>query len=287
MVTFVIRGPAADGLFFELTNEEFLWRLEFKDGIAFARRNEHQVSAPLFQPVDEVRIMLFWGPELLGLSTHSRRGSHERDIRTPFTVPPPAVIRAARAQLMLPPEQPFASRRDVTREVTTQLRALGGVLAGGAWKSFWSNDQPRREPELTSIVDSYIRRQLELIKGIEVHQESKSGSGRMDFLFVGETESRERVRVCCEFKLGHSDDLQHGIEVQLPAYMQEQGTDQGVFAVLDFGANYPPKRPFDLPGFTVDSVETILKLQGMLVAGQRNLQYVQIPVHKPKSPSDK
>jgi hypothetical protein len=53
-----------------------------------------------------------------------------------------------------------------------------------------------------------------------------------------------------EFKLAHSDDIAHGILVQLPEYMARVGTDYGIYCVLDFGAAHPYSRSkFKIPNF--------------------------------------
>jgi hypothetical protein len=92
---------------------------------------------------------------------------------------------------------------------------------------------PKKEKDLQPIFQGLLSDQC-FISGIEVYPEFTTGVGRIDFLFVGYVKGKGNMKVCAEFKLAHSRDLEHGIEFQLPAYMINQQTENGTYCILDF-----------------------------------------------------
>ena len=64
--------------------------------------------------------------------------------------------------------------------------------------------------------------------------EYKTGQGNIDFAFVGYIENLGIRKVCAEFKLGHSVDLENGLLVQLPTYMEICNSQFGAYCVLNF-----------------------------------------------------
>jgi hypothetical protein len=65
---------------------------------------------------------------------------------------------------------------------------------------------------------------------VDVSPETDAGRGPVDFKF-----SRgRRLRVLVEIKLSTNTRLVHGLTKQLPTYMESEGTDKGIYLIVDF-----------------------------------------------------
>ncbi len=93
--------------------------------------------------------------------------------------------------------------------------------------------KPKREPNVKSTIQGLLY-DIAILKNIEIIPEYPIGGGLLDFLMLGQIEENGMGSVCIEFKHAHSDDLEHGLIKQLPAYMRAKGTDYGIYCVLYF-----------------------------------------------------
>lgn len=101
-------------------------------------------------------------------------------------------------------------------------------------KSFWNvidgNKKPKRETDAQIIIYNQIRYICEL-KGIQVSKEIEASDGSLDF-HLSYTTKDTLLSIPIELKNAHHKLLDHGIESQLPLYINDIGRREGIFLVL-------------------------------------------------------
>jgi hypothetical protein len=116
-------------------------------------------------------------------------------------------------------------------------RFMGLVLkrpleSGGTHKRLWHKafSQPVSEPEAQPLIHSLLSPIL-AGRGIQISREVVSANGSLDF-HCSYTKEDKLMKVCIELKNAHHSNLIHGLTHQLPAYMDAEGTKDGIFLVL-------------------------------------------------------
>lgn len=105
---------------------------------------------------------------------------------------------------------------------------------GGLNIAFWEDRDdekaPISEPNSQPIIYNQIRFLAE-IKGIRISREVIASNGSLDFHF-SYTKNDVLMNVCVELKNAHHPNLEHGITTQLPLYINDIGSREGIFLVL-------------------------------------------------------
>lgn len=137
---------------------------------------------------------------------------------------------------------------NVFREFLTKLIDLvvkKSIEKREIYKFLWESnvyDIPKSEREIQPIIKSHLQPILE-IKGIQISREIVAANGSLDYHCSYNIDNNLN-KVCIELKLAHNEKLLDGISKQLPAYMEDEGTRDGLFIVLWFkNENFeePPK----------------------------------------------
>lgn len=205
---------------------------------------------------------------------------------TPETYPPAAVRRWARDEIKTRYRPPYATIRDLMGGVSGVLFHLSErIEILNLYQPFW--DTPRKtesrpksevdiQPTLFALMlDKAEERQL------TVERESVHGTGEVDFLFSG-TVNGIPERVCVEFKLAHNKKLHNGIKNQLPAYMRQRLTDQGIFVVLWFkGGHFEDPREYN----TVEELMAELQKESFKTRRQYPINIFGIEIQRKDPPS--
>jgi hypothetical protein len=103
----------------------------------------------------------------------------------------------------------------------------------GVYRYFWedkSMSKPLTEPGVQPLIKSHIQPTLEN-KGIQISREVVAANGSIDYLCTY-TKDDKLFKVGIELKNAHHPDLLHGLTNQLPAYLDDEGTQDGIFIVL-------------------------------------------------------
>lgn len=134
-----------------------------------------------------------------------------------------------------------------------ELTLKKAIEFGGMHSAFWENKLPISEPHSQPIIYNLIRFLAEM-KGIRISREVIASDGSLDFHF-SYTKNDILMNVCVELKNAHHGSLEHGITAQLPLYMRDIGSKEGIFLVLWYKSksfNKPTK--FN----TIKDIETFL-----------------------------
>jgi len=230
-----------DGILFAISAPEYSMSLAVRDGAVHFARNNFVASKAIGPMKQSFQILLSWQPEAFALALivdNEDKGCS--NVRTPILLVPPAVIRRAR-EISLLPGKSYASAQEFVAsfiEGLSQLRQKIDITRRAFWDyqrggSSQGNPIPKREPQsmalITSLLDDHA-----LVGGYELDREPSTGVGSPDLKAVAPLTGSGLARIALEGKNAHAADLLHGLQHQLPAYMQAVDADFGVYLVLWF-----------------------------------------------------
>lgn len=258
---------------FHIATEGFWFGLGFKDGNLVMQRNEHLliVDASFLDrlPGNDV-ILASWTIDRMTflLGPVGFQGPSISEWITMHPRPAPlSLFRWARKQSLIPKSH-FNTESEFLVRVNQSLQLLQDKINQmHSLNVFWDiqyegqkivKRTPKRETDLHPIIQAMLSDQM-FNSSIEVCPEFHTGVGNLDFLFIGGVKKKGQVRVCAEFKNAHSADLEHGLAVQLPAYMQNQKVEHGIYCILDYRGNW----------FNKPEIDNVLLYQQLGRASQR------------------
>ncbi|MEN3334198.1 MAG: hypothetical protein V7641_3563 [Blastocatellia bacterium] len=237
-------------LLFLASSGDFYFSLHIQNCYLVLMRNEYIVALPLIDlenvstiPKDhKYRINVYWNYHELILRRQQGNKEFEERVSTPATIPSSELIKWAREQNLLKVIE-YSSEEEFRAKVYSCLESVQDKIDEGIGvNSFWDisysgNTIEARTPKKETDIHEYVHRMLSdqmLMASIEVVPEYRSGVGSLDFMFLGHIKNSGICRMCAEFKPAHSDDLLHGLETQLPLYMQNKNARYGAYCVLWF-----------------------------------------------------
>jgi len=242
---------------FHIAGDDFWFNFGFVDGELSLQRREFDLRMPedffLSLPGNETviaswtlnRLTLLLGP----MGFQGRNCSKWMEIEA--RPPPASLINWVRRQNLLPMVE-YDSEATFVSRVHAGLSSIQGKIDEMASRSiFWDiqydgarivSRSPKKERDLLTIIHGLLSDHF-FLSSIEIYPELTAGIGRLDFLFVGCVKRQGQSKVCAEFKLAHSRDLEKGIENQLPEYMRRHKTRNGTYCVLDFNSKDNQKSP--------------------------------------------
>ncbi|MCD4675709.1 MAG: retron St85 family RNA-directed DNA polymerase [Desulfobacula sp.] len=145
-------------------------------------------------------------------------------------------------------DQDIKSETDLLKVICDVITELRYYVEDRRWiDAFWDDSRevevdgnkiklpafPKKETKIQPTLYVFFDRRLYPL-GIHVSRETDEGIGKLDFKFMVTTKSHIPLLICAEFKLAHSTKLEHGITVQLPAYLKANRSTSGLFLVMWF-----------------------------------------------------
>lgn len=274
--------------FFEIHADA--WHIVFEGGYGGFRLTRNGIEAHtripvLVTPDNYLEIQGGWDQTRI-FTQVSGAGSDDNWASTPETYPPAKVRRWARDETKARYRPPYDTVRKLMGGVSGVLFQLTErIEILNLYQPFW--DTPRKikaspkaeadiQPTLLALMlDAAEQRQL------TVERESVHGTGEVDFLFSG-TVNGVPERVCVEFKLAHNKKVHHGIQHQLPAYMRQRLTDQGIFVVLWFKGDHF-EEPHEYK--SVEELMAELQKESFKTRRQHPISVFGIEIQRKASPS--
>lgn len=187
---------------------------------------------------DAVGLVVHWAPTHLELALYGTTGPLRRaTMVTGPTLVPDSLIRLCRDRQWI--SEPSYSSPSVLLQVVSEAFEQLSLPMRNAARVLRDGKEPKPEAQLSDMLGELLRH-LDPVKRISLQREVQYGSGRVDLLASAVLDGGAVGRVCIEVKRSTHDDLEHGLEVQLPEYMKRAGTDYGLFVVIDFGPGYRP-----------------------------------------------
>jgi hypothetical protein len=265
--------------------------VEVTDGAFVLRRDDVQLEIPLKDvetPPALLRALVCWRPTELQLRLASLATGKEvrKQCDTRMVRPPAELLRWARRRAIAPIAA-YGSAGALYEVVAEAFESLQDkVSTTGMYPAFWdverSSDErrqrPKRETHIHPTVEALLW-EVAIAKSLDILREPTIGGGDLDFLISGQVARSGSVPVCVEFKHGHNDRLFHGLEKQLPAYMDAKASAFGIYCVLWFrGPEF--ERP---QSFTKAELLTELKRRAITLG--RNIRVQILDLSRPPSPS--
>jgi hypothetical protein len=244
------------GMLFKVLDDGFVFVLSVQNTALVLQRNQTVsvlTTAELPWALDRLIVTIMWTIDELYLRCGSADSFREARVPTTPVAAPQALVKWARQQSLLPTIE-YRSEEDFRQRVYTSLASVQQKISEvGAHNPFWDlqydgstivSRRPKKETDIHPTIHCLLSDQM-LMASIEVVPEFQTGIGNLDFMFLGTVAGKGIARLCAEFKPAHSKDVFHGLEVQLPAYMQNSGVRFGAYCVLGFKGEW-----FDEPRST-------------------------------------
>ena len=118
---------------------------------------------------------------------------------------------------------------DVVTRICDQFKKM--IESNGLWRLLYNdNYNPKHESAAQllffGLADAYCE-----ANNIDISREVNNGHGPVDF----KLSKGYKNKVVVEIKLTSNSQLLHGIEVQLPLYMEQESTDKAIYLIIDNG----------------------------------------------------
>lgn len=250
--------PVLDGPLFKVESPQYKLQLGFTQNVLYLSRNNEQVEAPV-NSSDFVQCYVTWQPTELRLTVLDRSfgvaidsgadpdeeiEKRTRTVTTPATLPPNSLVEWARSQLLVP-TQTYKTIEYFFQEVVFALQSIQDKVdkINNLYRAFWNfkygphgkivERLPKQEIDIHPTFRGLLS-DIAIEKNFKISPDYEIGGGALDFLITGIIDPGYIGSVCVEFKNAHNSSLKDGLLKQLPAYMQAEGCDLGVFCVLWF-----------------------------------------------------
>lgn len=278
-------APRSDIELFSVITDGFEFRAGIQENEVYLHRNESRVAASLPERESEIGFGFRWTPHMLEVATVSKRNPTDNksavQATTP-TVPPRRLLAWARRQ-RTNPEFLYEDANHFYRTVLDMLIGVEDkILYADMIGAFWNKQEdgiltPKREVDVHRIVDGLLF-DTYTAKNLQCFPETRIDGGNIDFYISGILTNGQHEGVCLEFKNAHATDVYHGLETQLPAYMDSRASDRGIYCVLYYKCDY-----FQRP--TKDVYEFGVELERRRVATGRNIaiQMWELGIREPPS----
>lgn len=248
--------------------EQFIFSLSVQNQSLVLQRNDVVSILTLDDiPNKQLFICVMWNYTNLTLTCkYGPNNSDEKiaTVKTSPVSPPNTLIRWARKQNLLPTEE-YQTEEEFRNKVQSCLLSIQDKInESGSYSQFWNitykgkkitKRRPKNEIEVQPIIHCMLSDQF-LMASIEIIPEFNSSVGNLDFLFIGKLKNQGFANYCVEFKNAHSDKLEHGIQVQLPTYMENKRAKYGAYCVLDYRGKH-----FEKPINKRNSLDVYLDLK--------------------------
>jgi hypothetical protein len=274
-----IEFKAYDGLLendlvlFKLTYPGYELEVRCSDSTVFIRRNDfyqHSERVPGKQPV---HVAIQWDVASIGSGVAPWTGDwtamnqHMRAVETPFTVPPPELVRTLRTHNLLQnsayrsADEFFSAVIDSLHLCEQDIRRMGGERF--AWGKGGDRRQPLDEPEISRYVATLLASHGGS-RNFDVTCEPVAGSGNLDFWLVAPVASAGLAKIAIEAKKADNPKLDQGLAVQLPEYMSRLGASHGVFLTYWLkSADYPYPRQHSYAELEIEVLHPIFRAPGI------------------------
>lgn len=136
----------------------------------------------------------------------------------------------------------FMSGRDMLDTLVRLLHdAVGNAIEYGGCRSYFSDmdGHPLSEPALQPFVYNQLRIPLHLM-GITINREVVCCNGSLDFHCSATSSKGSALQIAVEMKKADHPHLIHGLEQQLPQYMQAENIRYGIFLIFWFKTKQYP-----------------------------------------------
>lgn len=226
---------------FTLSYRDFIFEAKINNGRVFIKRNNIYQHSEQYLGNEPCQVALQWTADSIGCGvvpygSLTDMNHHMRSIHTPITVPPIEIVTILRKENLLS-NNIYSNMDDLFSTVLDSLHCCQqDIRRHGAetlfWKTIDRTRKPLNEPDITKGVASYLNI-YGAMKNFDVLCETVAGNGNLDFYVVAPVANIQQGlgKIAIEAKKANSNDLEHGLAVQLPKYMESIRTNYGIYLV--------------------------------------------------------
>lgn len=250
-------SPGSRGELFAFNSQSYHLSLVVEADHVKFRRNQYVARKTIGTVKRHFQILVSWNPSViqLALMVDDNVGGDDACVTVPTNpifVSPKLLTWARRFQLL--PRSTYASPAEFLGVLVEALRQTERVIHDtDCYALFWDRRRatpggrhPKHEPEVMAGIAGLLQDQA-LLGGFELLQESQAGPGSVDLRAIAALTDGGTTSVCVEGKNAHSQDLEHGVSQQLPAYMTSVRADYGIYLVLWYQCDqFPEPRESDV-----------------------------------------
>ncbi len=153
------------------------------------------------------------------------------------------------------------------------------IEQGTGYSLFWTDNNKPNQESKSQVAIYNLLRFISEIKGIKLLRETIASDGSVDFAF-SYTANRKSLCICVELKNAHNQNLVHGIQTQLPLYIDDIGRKEGIFLVLWFKNN-----EFNQPS-KFSKIEELVEILNVEKPKSYNIRTIVIDCNKRLAPSN-
>lgn len=240
------------GIIFSVLDENFNFSLEVNNMQIYLKRNGNVCvfDANRFDFAthgDTFVIFCLWSPTKLQIYLREQTGKPdayllEESLDIDYFETPYRIIKEAFKQSLIP-RQEYETVELFRQQCYEVLQKIQEKINQHPSKDiFWNvikkgkkiiEKRPKDETDLHSAIYHMIF-DAAITANIEVIPEYTTGVGNVDFVFLGQIKNHINAKMCIEFKRAHASDLEHGLKIQLPAYMKNINAEYAAFGVFSF-----------------------------------------------------
>lgn len=233
---------------FYVDSKDFHFHLGIADDGIFIQRNNYQcVITPKEITNSTVSaFILTWNTFYLRIIAINKKHVVEKFVETPPCSPPLTLKKWARLQNLIPTTQ-YNSENDFISAVNDCLQSLKDKLQDSGAETLYDisyqgkrikSKMPKRETNVHPMIKSLIETEM-FLKSIDIVRENVTSSGQIDFTLMGSIKDVGVAKYCIEIKNAHSDDIENGLQNQLPSYIESENAVYGCYCVLYY--DHPTK----------------------------------------------
>ena len=227
------------------------------DGMIFVSRNGVSQHSEQYMGNETRRVVIQWNIDWISCgvwpsrSTEEVIGQQTKTASTPITLPPAELVKLLRTENLLSNssykniDDVFSTVFDCLRLCEHDIRRHGGERF--VWGKGGDQMRPIDESEISRYVASFLTSHG-AARNFDVTCEPVAGGGNVDFYVVAPVLTTGLAKIAIEAKKADSAKLAHGLQVQLPEYMNRIGTTHGIYLTYWLKSSnypYPPQRDFD------------------------------------------
>ncbi|MFN6528494.1 hypothetical protein [Nostoc sp. ChiSLP03a] len=225
---------------FSFSYHDFVFEAKIHNGMVFIKRNDLYQHSEQYLGNEPCQVSLQWNADSIGCGivphgSLTDMNRHMKSVRTPITIPPSEIVTILRRENLLS-NNSYPNMDDFFSTVLDCLHCCQeDIRRHGSETLFWRPvdkiQKPLNEPEITKGVAAFLSI-YGTMKNFDVLCETVAGNGRVDFYLVAPVFNIKGLgKIAIEAKKANSNDLEHGLSVQLPKYMQSIGTNYGIYLV--------------------------------------------------------
>jgi len=254
----VIKANGSEIGFFGIRNDDFEFSFGIFSNCLVFKRHDREFKLDISEVLNSDRVIndpeiyifvgISWSINSINLfcGNKGEGGSLSKEYKTSPVIPPVSLLKWARQECLINTKE-YINEEHFRRTIHTTIENIQiKINQHASYNSFWNLEYegnkiisrtPKKETDIQPLISALISDQS-IISSFEIIPEYTTGVGNVDMLFIGKLQNKKSVYIALEVKNAHSNDLDKGLQSQLPKYMVNKECNYGVYLVLNYFGKY-------------------------------------------------